>query len=235
MRTQGALAASFGFARHRSIDDAPAPALDPQFAEADEPDTLEPQAITISSLLKPALAPLDPPKMTFAEIRREVLANKRFASRVLIASYRLAQRSNKSTVRRALTHGLHRVVSLVLRAELPPEAAIGPGLRIERTFCIIVHPATRIGARCLLRHGVTLDVRFEGDDQAPVIGNDVQFGAYCVAIGPVEVGDNAHLQPHSQVHHTQRATSLAAQAALAEFPLELNFSKQGTKVPLAPT
>ncbi|HEV7689557.1 MAG TPA: hypothetical protein VGO52_01985 [Hyphomonadaceae bacterium] len=216
MRAQGDLAAAFGFSRHRSIDDAPAPTLDPQFAEAIEPETLEPESITISSLLKPALAPLDPPKMTFAEIRREVLANKRFASRLLISTYRLAQRSNKSVVRRAITHGFHRIVSLILRAELPPDAAIGPGLRIERTFCIIVHPATRIGARCVLRHGVTLDVRFEGDDQAPVIGNDVQFGAYCVAIGPVEVSDNAHLQPHSQVHHTQRATSLAAQAALSQ-------------------
>jgi len=216
MRTQGALAASFGFSRHRSIDDSPAPTLDPQFAEAIEPGTLEAEAIVIDGLPRPALAPLDPPKMTFAEIRREVLANKRFASRLLISTYRLAQRCNKSVVRRAITHGLHRIVSLILRAELPPDAAIGPGLRIERTFCVIVHPATRIGARCVLRHGVTLDVRFEGDDQAPVIGNDVQFGAYCVAIGPVEVSDNAHLQPHSQVHYTQRATSLAAQAALSQ-------------------
>jgi hypothetical protein len=215
MRTQGALATSTGFSRHRSIGDAPAPTLDPQFAEAVEPETLEPEAVVIDGL-PAALAPLDPPKMTFAEIRREVLANKRFASRFLITTYRLAQRSNKSVICRAITHTLHRVVSLILRAELPPEAAIGPGLRIERTFCIIVHPATRIGARCVLRHGVTLDARFEGDDQAPVVGNDVQFGAYCMAIGPVEISDNAHLQPLTQVHHTQRATSLAAQAAFRQ-------------------
>src|SRR5689334_9684774 len=118
MRTQAGLAASYGSSRHRSIGDSPAPALDPQFAEANEPGTLEPEAIVITGQPKPALAPLDPPKMTFAEIRREVLANGRVASRVLIATYRLAQRCNKSVIRRALTHGLHRIVSLVLRAEL---------------------------------------------------------------------------------------------------------------------
>jgi hypothetical protein len=213
MRTEGDLAARLNFlSRHRRIGDTPAPALDPQFAEANEPETLEPEAIILSGLPKPALAPLEPPKMTFAEIRKEVLANPRFASRLLIATYRLAQRCNRSVIRRALTHGLHRIVSLALRAELPPEAAIGPGLRIERTFCLIVHPATRIGPRCTLRHGVTLDARFAGDDQAPAVGNDVQFGAYCIAIGPVEISDNAHLPPLTQIHHTQRATSLAAQA-----------------------
>ena len=214
MRIHAGLAAqSQNASRHRRIGDAPAAALDPQFAEAGEPETLEPETIVIAGAPKPALAALDPPKMSFADVRAELRANKRFASRLLIATYRLAQRCNKSVIRRAVTHGLHRIVSLALRAELPPEAAIGPGLKIERTFCIIVHPATRIGARCVLRHGVTLDARFDGDNEAPVVGNDVQFGAYCIAIGPVEISDHARLPPLTQIHHTQRATSLAAQSA----------------------
>jgi serine acetyltransferase len=193
--------------RHRIITDAP-----PSEASVrTRPPPPHPAIITPISKSGLTQAPAEPPKMTFREIIREAGANSRFASRALIFSFRLAQRCNRILVLCTLARSLHRIVSLILRVELPPETAIAPGLRIERPFAIVIHPATRIGARCLLRHGVTLDARFDGDDMAPVIGNDVQFGPYCVAMGPVEVSDHAHVPPLSQLMQV-RATSLAAAA-----------------------
>lgn len=57
---------------------------------------------------------------------------------------------------------------------------------------IIVHPQARIGADCVLRHGVTIGERREGGG-VPVIGDSVTFGAYTQVFGPIRVGSGATL------------------------------------------
>jgi serine O-acetyltransferase len=75
---------------------------------------------------------------------------------------------------------------------LPPETDIGGGLRIWHFGGIFVHPCTVIGRNCTLRQGVTLGNR-HGQDDAPVLGDDVELGAYAQVLGAIKVGHRARI------------------------------------------
>jgi serine O-acetyltransferase len=76
--------------------------------------------------------------------------------------------------------------------ELPPETVVGPGLRIWHGGNIVIHPRSRIGADCLLRHGVTIG-NVDPNGPVPVIGDRVELGAYAQVFGDVTVGDDAKI------------------------------------------
>jgi serine O-acetyltransferase len=79
-------------------------------------------------------------------------------------------------------------------ADLSPSADIGPGLRISHGVGIVVGGRVRIGANCLLLHGVTLgSVSEERVGEMPAIGDRVFLGAAAMVLGPVTVGDDALL------------------------------------------
>ncbi len=82
---------------------------------------------------------------------------------------------------------LFRLVETVTGISLPKEAVFGPGLRIWHFGNIFVNPATRVGARCTLRQGVTLGNRVE-DGPCPVLDDDVELGAYAQVIGGIHLG-----------------------------------------------
>lgn len=84
----------------------------------------------------------------------------------------------------------------VLGVELPPETEVGPALRIIHPQGIVVNGQTRIGARVLLRANTTIGNVMGADGVAsasPVIGDDVEFGANVVLVGPLHVGDGARV------------------------------------------
>jgi serine O-acetyltransferase len=87
---------------------------------------------------------------------------------------------------------LFRLVETITGISLPKACSIGPGLRIWHFGGIFVHPNTVIGRNCTLRQGVTLGNRGT-DDGAPVLGDDVELGAYAQVIGPVRIGDNCRI------------------------------------------
>jgi len=91
-----------------------------------------------------------------------------------------------------------RLIETVTGISLPPSVTIGGGLRIWHFGGVFVHPAARIGARCTLRQGVTIGNRHGGDD-VPVIGDDVEFGAYAQVLGHVQIGDRARIGAMSVV------------------------------------
>lgn len=91
-----------------------------------------------------------------------------------------------------------RLVETLTGVSLPLEAQIGPGLRIYHFGNIFVHPDSVIGRNCTLRHGVTIGNRWEGG-AVPVIGDDVEFGAYAQVFGAVHVGDGAKVGAMSLV------------------------------------
>lgn len=80
----------------------------------------------------------------------------------------------------------------LLGIELPPETQIAPGLRIYHGVGLVVHKGVQIGSHCVLRQGVTIGNKGEGEprDLLPVIGNNVEFGAGAIVIGNVHIGDN---------------------------------------------
>jgi serine O-acetyltransferase len=92
----------------------------------------------------------------------------------------------------------HRLVEALLGITLPKEAEFGPGLRIHHLGPVVVHPATRAGANCTLRHGVTIGERRQGAG-VPVLGDDVEVGAYAQLLGPITIGRSAKIGAMSLV------------------------------------
>jgi len=131
-----------------------------------------------------------------------------------VALYRLGrwndQRSGAARGRRALSRlywPAYRAVEAVTGISLPKEAAFGPGLRIHHAGPVVVHPEVVVGANCVLRHGVTLGER--AGKGAPVLGDDVELGAYAQVLGPVQVGTGAKIGALALVLHDVPADGVA--------------------------
>jgi serine O-acetyltransferase len=93
---------------------------------------------------------------------------------------------------------IFRLVETLTGISLPLEAQIGPGLRIYHFGNIFVHSGTIIGRNCTLRQGVTIGNRLE-DGPAPVIEDDVEFGAYAQALGDIRISSGAKIGAMSVV------------------------------------
>ncbi|MDX6720715.1 MAG: serine O-acetyltransferase [Solirubrobacteraceae bacterium] len=91
-----------------------------------------------------------------------------------------------------------RVVEAFTDIELPAQTRVGPGLRIWHGGNIVINPNSTIGAGCLLRHGVTIG-NLEPDGPTPVIGDDVELGAYAQVLGDIRIGDGARIGAMSVV------------------------------------
>lgn len=118
--------------------------------------------------------------------------------------YRLGRRLDRrkaGPMKWALTKAywqLFRLVETVTGISLPKAARIGPGLRIHHFGNIFVHPDACIGAHCTLRQGVTIGNRHE-NGPVPIIGDNVEFGAYAQALGGIRIGNNCHIGAMSVV------------------------------------
>ena len=93
---------------------------------------------------------------------------------------------------------LYRVTETLLGIGLPKSVSVGPGLRIWHFGNIFIHPDVVIGSNCTLRQGVTIGNR-HNDDQVPVIGDNVEFGAYAQILGGVRIGNNCKIGAMSVV------------------------------------
>ena len=89
---------------------------------------------------------------------------------------------------------------MLLGISIPKSVRIGRGLKIWHFGSIIVHPATVIGENCTLRQGVTLGNR-RGADDAPIVGNNVEFGAYSQVLGHVRIGNDCRIGAMAVVLH----------------------------------
>lgn len=132
----------------------------------------------------------------FRMMRSEVRAAKGIRIKLVILLYRLSSYgANKGGLTYAITfpvNVLYRLYSeFLLGIELPVRVVAGPGLLIYHGHGLVVHVDTIIGARCTLRQGVTLGNKITRGGVvtgAPVIGDDVEFGAGSVVLGPISIG-----------------------------------------------
>ena len=87
---------------------------------------------------------------------------------------------------------LFRIVETLTGVSFTKAAEIGPGLRIHHFGNIFIHSGVKIGANCTLRQGVTIGNRHEGGG-VPVLGDDVELGAYAQVLGEIRIGDGARI------------------------------------------
>lgn len=121
-----------------------------------------------------------------------------------VAVYRWGRRINElklGTVKKiylVIYWPVFRFVETVTGISLPIGAEIGPGLRIWHFGNIFINSGAVIGENCTLRQGVTIGNRHE-NGPLPVIGDNVEFGAYAQVLGGVRIGDNAKIAAMSVV------------------------------------
>lgn len=84
----------------------------------------------------------------------------------------------------------HRLSMFLTGVDISPVAVIGPGLRISHGVGLVIGAHARIGADCLLMHGVTLGApTIERIEHMPRLGDGVIVGAGACLIGDIEIGD----------------------------------------------
>lgn len=101
------------------------------------------------------------------------------------------------------------LVHWIMGIELDYQTEVGPGLSLQHGTGLVVHQRCRIGAGCILRHGVTLGERVN-NGQVPVLGDGVEMGVNAVVLGQVFVGRGAVVGAGSIVLHDVPAGAVVA-------------------------
>ena len=120
----------------------------------------------------------------------------------------------RSRLVRAPLSLIHRVLERHCRnvygIELPWSVRVGRGVVIEHQGGIVVHGASVIGDRCIIRQNCTLGIRrMDALADAPVLGHGVQLGAGAVVLGRVHLGDGAMVGANAVVMQDVPAGALA--------------------------
>jgi putative colanic acid biosynthesis acetyltransferase WcaB len=119
-------------------------------------------------------------------------------SQVILVLFRIAQWSFQHWGRPGMVLCLayRLLVSLFFSVELPYQAQIGPRLRVFHPHSIVLNPGVSLGSDCVLRQSVTIgnSTRRDGTDRGVArAGNSVEFGAGCVVVGGIRIGDHARV------------------------------------------
>ena len=94
--------------------------------------------------------------------------------------------------------------------ELPYSVQLGRQVIVEHQGGIVVHGATVIGDRCIIRQNCTLGIRrMDALDDAPILEDGVQLGAGSVVLGRVTLGKGALIGANAVVMQNVPAGALA--------------------------
>ena len=105
-------------------------------------------------------------------------------------------RAPLSIVYRILFHHCRNVYGI----ELPYTVNLGRGVVIEHQGGIVIHGASVIGDRCVIRQGCTLGIRTMADSgAAPVLEAGVELGAGSVILGRIVIGTDAKVGANAVV------------------------------------
>ncbi len=94
------------------------------------------------------------------------------------------------------------IVEYILCVELRASTKVGPGLRIQHGYSLVVNDRTIFGKNVHLRHCTTFGCIMMPDGSqgpSPIVGDNVEFGANSVIIGGIKIGDNAKIGAGSVV------------------------------------
>ena len=95
--------------------------------------------------------------------------------------------------------------ALALRAKLlgerlgfsVPRNTTGPGLALRHVGTVVINHRARIGARCVISHGVTIGA--DDQDRSPVLGDGVHIAPGACVIGGITIGDNVGIWANAVV------------------------------------
>lgn len=94
--------------------------------------------------------------------------------------------------------------------ELPWSVQLGRGVVIEHQGGIVIHGASVIGDRCILRQGCTLGIRRLSDTAAaPLLEEGVELGAGAVLLGRIRIGRGARIGANAVVLEDVPAGAMA--------------------------
>lgn len=93
-----------------------------------------------------------------------------------------------------------KVLSQIMTGiELPCEAAVGRRFRIDHFGGIIISGDARFGDDCVIRNGVTIGLRREGQRGSPTLGDRVDIGTGAVILGPIKIGNDVSVGANAVV------------------------------------
>lgn len=104
---------------------------------------------------------------------------------------------------------VYKCVQVMTGVELPCEVEIGDNFRIDHFGGIVISGYAKFGDNCVVRNGVTVGLRREGDPVAPHIGNNVNIGAGAKILGRIRVGNNVDVGANAVVLHDVPDDSIA--------------------------
>lgn len=134
-------------------------------------------------------------------IREDWSVNPHAKSKFVLAFFRLAYASGaaRSSLVRKLTIPLRVVYRIVvdwfMGIDLPTKVKIGRRPVLYHSIALVINEGVVIGDDCILRHSVTIGNKLtsDGESAAPIIGNDVEFGAGAIILGGITIGDGAKI------------------------------------------
>lgn len=94
------------------------------------------------------------------------------------------------------------IVEYILCVELRTSTQIGPGLKIEHGYGMVINDRTVIGKNFHIRHCVTIGCQMMPDGSqgpSPVFGDNVEIGANSCIIGGIKIGNNVKIGAGSVV------------------------------------
>jgi serine O-acetyltransferase len=119
--------------------------------------------------------------------------------------YRLGHWASERPQRRWLVLKIAATMRFFVRnvygIELYWDSEIGRRLYIAHQGTIAIHPYSKIGDDCVIRQGSTIGAseEVEADDEAPVLGDNVQVGAGAMVLGRIKIGNNVRIGPNAVV------------------------------------
>jgi serine O-acetyltransferase len=121
-----------------------------------------------------------------------------YPSRSLLAAIRAYQNAQGlfAPLLRRFAIERHRFWSIVTGADIPVNACIGGGLMLPHPNGVVIAPAARVGANCIIFQQVTLGTI---DGGYPEIDDLVLIGAGAKVLGPVTIGKGAKIGANSVV------------------------------------
>lgn len=126
-------------------------------------------------------------------------SNSHLKSKFILLLYRVAHLSGVSSSR-IIYHSFlpyrfayRLIVDWILGVDIPWKVSLGRQTILFHSCALVINESVKLGNGCILRHSVTIGNKLSpsGETLSPRVGDRVEFGAGCIVIGDVSIGDDA--------------------------------------------